>query len=255
MHTPSDPSASPAPTRALARLRLDPARALQALRTLIANPDDTAQVFTIIEAFSGRAPLRLLARFRRDPAGARLLAERPRIVPFLSDRSALRRLPAGSLGRAYLAFVESEGVTADGLVDASERGETGELALGRDFDYLRDRLRDTHDLWHALTGYRGDVVGEAALLAFSLAQTRNPGVALIVLAALVRTRDPVFARLLAVAFRDGLRAAWLPAVEWESLLAQPLDEVRRRLRVPAPPAYVPVRTSELRAAAELAAAA
>ena len=35
------------------------------------------------------------------------------------------------------------------------------------------------------------------------------------------------------AFRRGRRAAWLVAARWEELLARPLDEVRRRLRIEA----------------------
>ena len=35
---------------------------------------------------------------------------------------------------------------------------------------IHQRMRDTHDLWHAATGYKGDVVGELAVLAFTLAQ-------------------------------------------------------------------------------------
>lgn len=239
------PPARPAPG-------LYPLRALRALRALIANPDDTSQVFTIIESLSGRAPLRVTDRFARDPDGARLLAERPDILSLLRDRAALERMPAGSLAHAYLAFLDREGITADGLVRASEDGATGAFELGRDFEYVSDRLRDTHDLWHAVTGYQGDVVGETALLAFSVAQTKNPGVALIVLTALLRAHDPELTRLIAGAFRDGQRAAWLPAARWEELLPLPLGEVRRRLRIAPAPGYVPVRTSELRATGELA---
>ncbi len=41
------------------------------------------------------------------------------------------------------------------------------------------RLRDMHDLWHVVTGYGRDSFGEACLLAFSYAQTRNRGIAFI----------------------------------------------------------------------------
>ena len=229
-----------------------PRRALAALRALLANPDDTRHVFTIIESLPGRAPQRLLERFRSDPAGRRLLDTRAEILPLLRDRAALERMPKGSLGQAYLAFLDREKITADGLVEASREGETGAFQLGSDFDYVSDRMRDTHDLWHAASGYQGDVKGEAALLAFSVAQTKNPGVALIVLAALVRARDVELTSLIVRAFRDGRCAAWLPAVEWETLLPLPVAEVRRRLRMAQAPAYEPVRTSDMRANGELA---
>ena len=232
---------------ALPSLRLQPARALRALQRLSANPNDTAEVFTIIESLSGQAPLRVLARFQKDPAGAQLLAERPAMLSTLLDRAALGRLPRGSLAHAYLAFTEREAITADGLVQASLEGRFKELAPGSEFAFVSERLRDTHDLWHTVTGYQGDVVGEAALLAFNVAQLGNPGIAAIVLTALVQFRDAQFSALLARAFLDGLRAAWLPPVHWEVLLPLPLAQVRSILRIAPTPAYEPLRFSGLQA--------
>src|SRR5580658_4289601 len=87
----------------------DVPRATRALSALLRDPDDLPQVFTLIESMSGTAPHRLYLGMKRSATGARLLREQPDIVPILSDRERLRALPEGSLGRAYLAFVESEG--------------------------------------------------------------------------------------------------------------------------------------------------
>ena len=46
-------------------------------------------------------------------------------------------------------------------------------------------------------------------------------------------------------FVRGRRAEWLPAVEWEKILARPLDEVRRELNIDAPPTYAVFRSTEL----------
>jgi ubiquinone biosynthesis protein COQ4 len=161
-------------------------------------------------------------------------------------------MPEGSLGRAYLAFLEREKISAEGLVQASIDGNTGVIPEGSDFEYVGDRLRDTHDLWHTVTGYHGDLYGEASLLAFSGVQTGNPGIALIVMTALLRARDPRLVQLVWRGIVSAARAEWLPPVEWESLLPLPLDEVRRRLRIEPVPAYQTLRTSELRAMGELA---
>lgn len=228
-----------------------PRRALEALVKLVRDPDDLPQVFTVIESFSGPAIARNVRRLRRTASGARLLRERPDIATILRDREALRRLPEGSLGRAYLAFMEWEGISAEGIVAASEEGRSAPLEQAApDEAYFEQRMRDTHDLWHAVTGYRGDVLGEAALLGFSLAQTENPAIALIVLAALFKTRGAPEARKLIVdGFRRGRRASWLIDMEWEALLALPVEEVRARLGVDAPPVYTPIRSAELRARA------
>jgi ubiquinone biosynthesis protein COQ4 len=230
-----------------ATMSFAPRRAFTALSRLLRDPDDLPQVFTLIQSFSGGAPARLLRRLRGTASGARMLRERPDIVPLLSDREALRRLPDGSLGRAYLDFVESEDISAQGLLDANERGRVAAPELPEDLAWLHARMRDTHDLWHAVTGYKGDVLGEAGLLAFTLVQTRNPGVALIVIAALLKARDDREVRRFIVAgLRRGWRAAWLPATEWETLLAEPVVDVRARLGVDAPPVYTPLRSAELK---------
>lgn len=226
--------------------KLELTRAWRAFVALTRNPDDTAQVFTLIESLSGGTPQRLHRRLLADPNGPRLLRERPDIVPLLANRARLRQLPEGSLGRAYLAFVESEGISADGLRAASAAGEEGGR-LSSELSWLHDRMRDTHDLWHTLTGYRGDVLGEVALLAFNLPQTHNPALALIVLFGLTRARTREAFGLILGGLRRGLRSRWLPALDWEALLARPVAELRRELGVGEPPAYTPVRSSELRA--------
>ncbi|MET0385138.1 MAG: Coq4 family protein [Polyangiales bacterium] len=233
-------------------VQFEPRRALRAIRILASNPDDTAQVFTIVEALSGTTLTRLARRMQADASGAQLLASQPDIVARLSDRDALARLPAGSLGRAYLAFVERENITADGLRDADAAGRR--VAIPPPLDFVNARLRDTHDLWHAATGYSGDVLGEASLLAFTFAQLWNPGIALIVVVALFKTlagapgNNAQARRTIIDGFRRGLKAKWLPSQPWENLLALPLDEVRRMLALEAPPVYREVRSFELKAA-------
>lgn len=219
-------------------------RAASAVRDLLRDPNDTAQVFRLIDALSGPTPRHLRGSFTASRTGARLLAERPRILDRLSDHEGLAALPAGSLGRAYLDFMTAGGLTPDGLVQASE-------VLGPEHDgadeaaWIGQRMRDTHDLWHVVTGYRGDLIGESSLLAFTYAQTRTRGIGLLAAVAVVQANDPDARRLIIDGFVRGLRAAWLPAVAWEEQLAEDLELVRARLRVGPPPPYEPVWAHEL----------
>lgn len=230
-------------------------KALVAARALVADPDDLPKVFTIIEALSGNTYARVARRMATTEGGQRLLRDRPEVVKRLEDRAALARLPEGSLGRAYLAFVESENISPEGISAADDEGRFREQGLPAPLDYVHARLRDTHDLWHALVGYRGDVLGEVALLAFTFAQTRNPGIALMVGIGLLKLASiPGSRRLILDGYRRGRKAAHLPSVEWEALLAQPLSEVRARLSVEPPPDYRPVRSAELRQPATAASA-
>src|SRR4029077_304586 len=91
-------------------------------RILANDPDDLPQVFTIIESLSMNTLQRIADRMQRSASGRRMLASRPDIVDVLADRAALARMPAGSLGRAYLAFVESENISAAGIRDAATKG-------------------------------------------------------------------------------------------------------------------------------------
>jgi len=221
---------------------VEPLRALRAVAAIARDPDDTAQAFTLIEALSG---VRTPAWIARRLHGRALLRDRPDILAQLTDREALRRMPPDSLAHAYLAFVESEGISAEGLRAASLRGEA--RSADADVEFVRQRMRDTHDLWHAVLGYRGDVLGEASVLAFTFAQTRNAAIGVLVLVGLLKLGTAEARALVVNGFRRGRRAAWFPEQPWESLLPLPVDEVRRRLRAGTPPAYTPIRATELRA--------
>jgi ubiquinone biosynthesis protein COQ4 len=234
---------SPSPIASEPRARIRPVQAWRAIRALLADPDDTAQVFRIIDALSGRSGERLFARFRATPTGARILEERRSLLGTLSDRDALRALPEGTLGRIYADFVSREQLSADGLVAASAEGGR-QVDFGAERRLVGERLRDMHDLWHVVTGYGRDLVGEAALLAFSYAQTRNRGVGFIVAVAWWRAgrAGAGFRRMIEEAYRRGKRSAWLPAADWEALLSKPLGDVRAELRLGSPPRYEELRS-------------
>jgi ubiquinone biosynthesis protein COQ4 len=207
------------------------------------DPDDTTQVFEIIDALAGRAFENSFRKFRRSSNGPRLIEEQPDIVALLNDREVLGSMPAGSLGRAYLDFVIREELTPEGLSSASKEFDQ-DPAAPKGAYWFGARLRDTHDLYHVLTGYNRDLVGEASLLAFTWAQTRNRGIGAIVLMAYIRSGqdNPAARGMIRAGYRRGRKAAWLPEQDWEQLLTQPLKEVREDLRLGDLPAYDEVRS-------------
>ena len=79
---------------------------------------------------------------------------------------------------------------------------------------------------------------------FTYRQTGNPGIGLIVLTAWWKAgRDlPGSRALILDGYRRAGTAAWLPAVDWESLFEWPLEEVRQTLRVTPVEAYTAVRS-------------
>ena len=224
--------------------RRQPLVALRALRNLINDPERTDEVFVITSSLSGDSIQRGHTRFAATPLGRNVLDTRRALLDRLTDRAALARLPEGSLGRAYLHFVETNNIAADGLVEASEAGENdasrknayGEL--NEEQIHYACRLRDMHDLWHVVTGYSTQPFGEVCVVTFSYPQTGNLGLGVIgLIGALKVARGyPLRAVLSAAwqAYRNGRRAAWLPAADWEALLAQPLAAVRAQLKLTPP---------------------
>ena len=159
--------------------RIKPIQAGLAISRLLRDPDDTGQVFKVLEALRGDSLSRALRRMRNDERGQTLLAEQPNIVNALNDREALAALPEGSIGRAYYDFVHAEGLSADGLIASSHEAPRFEK-IGQDQRWLGDRLRDIHDLQHVMTGYGRDTLGELCLLSFMTTQVPSRGIDFII---------------------------------------------------------------------------
>lgn len=219
--------------------------AWQGIRALIANPDDTVQVFKIIRALSGNSGERAFQRFLASEHGSKILAEKRSLVSTLNDRESLMAMPAGSFGRAYADFTAREEISPAGLVDASEAVPAEDGPICPDRELFGKRLRDSHDLWHVLTGYGRDLVGEGGLLAFTYGQTRNRGIGFIVAVAYLKAGRvlPEQRPVIRDGFRRSKKADWLPGADWEALLPLPLDEARAILRIE-PVGEYPVFRSE-----------
>ena len=219
--------------------RLRPLVALRAVRKLMSDGEDTHQVFLLIDALRGKTTLRQFGRFRQTEAGRAVLRERRRLLDHLSDRASLAALPTGSLGRAYYDFTASENLSAEGLVEASQVSMAALPADG--VTLFRERSREMHDLLHVVTGYGRDPLGEACLVAFSYAQTRLKGFAMIAAFAarrIARSRpgQPVH-RAVFEGYRHGRRAGWLPGADWEALLVEPVEGIRAHFTVKPPACY------------------
>ncbi len=219
-----------------------PVQALRSVRALIANPDNTAEVFRIIEALKGGSITRAVARLESLPGGRELLRQKPDILSLLGDRDALRAMPEGSVGRAYLKFVETQSLSADGLVAASEEVPRGRgSGLNPEERWLGNRLRDIHDLQHVVCGYGRDPLGELCLLSFMVTQTPNRGIAFIIFMARRKARQAAVSFSVDDCIEEGRRigeaATWFATVNWEERLAEPLDQIRGELGVLKPTLY------------------
>jgi ubiquinone biosynthesis protein COQ4 len=246
--SPSNPSPAPSTTGALAGLPADLESlssvqrwklALGLLRKVLSDPEDTGQVLKFLSVInSGRWTQRRISRFFSDPRGQALYAEHRALDSRTIDLDALAALPEGTLGHAYARFLRSHGLTPEVFDGAPPGFSDPQLS------YIVQRMRQTHDLWHVVTGCETDPAGEVALQAFSYSQTRAPGSAFLAVFGALRVarerHDVGVLRDVVTLFRTGKRAGWLPSFAWEDHWATPLTEVRALLGLPAQP---PARTA------------
>lgn len=221
--------------------RRDWRTAFDAIRKLMANGDDTTQVFRIMRALNvGNGP-RNYARLIATVEGGRIASEQVELAERFSDRAFVRQFAPGTVGAAYRAFLETTGYSADGLVQVSKIDSDDQVA--HPYAWFGRRVRDTHDIWHVLTGYKADEsLGEACLVAFSYAQVGGLGWAFIGGAAALKslsvTRNTLFARAVWEGYRNGRRARWISGEDYLALLAEPIESARARLGIVTPTAYL-----------------
>jgi ubiquinone biosynthesis protein COQ4 len=212
-------------------------KALYHFRKLMADKEDTSQVFHITHALNGNDLYKQYNRFLADPEGAKRFEQRRYLPPLLDDRETLRAMPKGSLADAYCNFMDQEGLTAQGLVDEFDRFIEGqEDPRSPDFKWFNNRSRDTHDLEHVLTGYGRDALGETCVLAYSYQQRSGFGIQFIAyLGALEVKRwapkgTPTIKAIREAASR-GRAAKHLMLYDIMDILPRPLEEVREMLNI------------------------
>jgi ubiquinone biosynthesis protein COQ4 len=221
--------------------RRDWRTAFDAIRKLLANGDDTTQVFRIMKALNTGNSERNYARLIATEAGGKLAYDRLELTERFTDKAWVTQFAPGTVGAAYREFLETTGYSADGLAEVSKVIREDELL--HPYGWFGRRVRDIHDIWHVLTGYKADEsLGEACLVAFSYAQVGGLGWAWIAGAASLKslkvTGNRLFAKAVWEGYRNGRKAKWLAGEDYEALMAEPIDAARARLGIVEPAAYL-----------------
>jgi ubiquinone biosynthesis protein COQ4 len=202
-------------------------RGVVSMVRLVRDPDRLGEVFAMADALVKPEILdEMVAVFSRDARGARALEERPRVGKI--DLAALRELPQGTLGRVY----------ADHMIDNDlDPTALPSMEAPTPRAYVRAHLYESHDVWHAVTGFRTDVAGELGLQAFNLAQFPSRlAVGLLamgLLNAVIFHFDETERRMdqIARGWAMGKRARPLFGTAWASMWGQKIDDVRRDLGI------------------------
>lgn len=199
--------------------------AVKSLHGLLTNPNETQHVLNLgLVVNHGTFP-QFLTRLLLDPEGARLFRDRPTIDRTHVDFDHLRTLPETTLGGAYVRFLDRNGLDPDLFQPPPGLPEVPR--------FVAQRMRQTHDLWHVLTGYATDVPGEIALQAFTYSQTRLNGSNLLVVLGCAKwgTRHPGLVRMAREGYQRGTKARFLPPLRFEEWFERDLEAVRRELNV------------------------
>lgn len=215
-------------------------RAVHHFRELLKDKEETSHVFKIFESLPSSKFMPRVRRLTLSPHGEALRRSEPALPPILDDHAALRKTAPGSVAHAYCDFMESQGLSAAGLV--AEADKLGHPKYSDLVQWFSDRSRDVHDLMHVLTGYSRDALGEQCVLLFTHGQQPSQGHLLIGWAGaahirrLTNTRAPIFKAALQ-AQRTGRTCPPLVSLPIRDMLALDLEEVRGMLGIPEPTWY------------------
>ncbi|MEM9084807.1 MAG: Coq4 family protein [Pseudomonadota bacterium] len=221
--------------------RYSPLRAWKNFRLLMKDKEDTSLVFKIYESLPSNDFMPRVERLAFSERGQTLRSSEPNLPEILDDHAALRKTPKGSLAHAYCDFMESEGLTAAGLVAEAE--SLGRAKYPDVIQWFAERSRDTHDLFHVLTGYGRDALGEQCVLLFTHGQSPSQGHLLIGYAGSINIKLQVKGSKAPImgavnqAKRTGRGAPPLLEQPIRELLKQPVESVRAALNIPEPTIY------------------
>jgi ubiquinone biosynthesis protein Coq4 len=209
-------------------------RSLYAAYKLSRDPQQTRYVFMMGDAQDNIVESERARGQITDPFASAALEEmwQTRFQTPRYDIEALLRLPADTLGGAYARHMRAHGLRPDYYREVTPRHR---------MQYLRERIHQTHDVWHLLTGFGMDEFGEVGLQGFYFAQFTNGQAAIIGAAAILKS--VLRARVgdlekhvdaFCQGYCAGKRAESLLAVKWEELWTETLENVRQRYRIEPP---------------------
>ena len=208
----------------------------------IKDKEQTNEVVAVFDNLPWRELHDEAAAFLQTDRGREIYRAEPYLPTFLDDHEALRCTPKGSFAHAYCDFMEREGLTAAGMVEATKAREDANY-FDDGVNWYIERLRDFHDILHIVTGYGRDILGEQCIFAYMYHQRPSPGHlylawigALMVRAQALRSRAPIIGAL-REARRNGKGCPRIVEQPIQELFALPLEEVRARFNTPAPHVY------------------
>jgi ubiquinone biosynthesis protein Coq4 len=145
------------------------------------------------------------------------------------DLEALGKLPADTLGGALARHMKAAGLDQDFYDHSQPRNR---------MQFLRLRMRQTHDIWHVLTETGTDPFDEVAIQGFVAGQYTSATSAILAAAVFLKAvfrgrfdELQMYVDGFCEGYVAGKRAESLLAVRWEELWGEKVETLRKRYQI------------------------
>lgn len=203
---------------------------LKGVVSLLVNPSSTSSIYDIEDGLRYVKPTNLSVEFiKLQPEVAQVVQER--YLAGKIELEALEKYPPGSLGHSYASYIKDLGLELEFYRS---------LKVDDDTSYIFMRRRQTHDIWHIITGFKTDLASELGLKAFEIAQMRNTLSVVILVGGIIRTLFKAPEKLndtfkfIVIGYLMGAEAKPFLAQKWEENWHKPLAEWREELGIVIP---------------------
>jgi ubiquinone biosynthesis protein COQ4 len=202
-------------------------KTIKGILALVKDPENIDLVYDIEDGLSqNQATKFAVDRIKSLPGVVDLIEERY-LAP-APNLDNLLQLPVDSLGYIYASYIQQSGFDPNFY---------RQMEIEDDIAYVLLRIRQTHDIWHIVTGFSTDVLGELGLKAFEFAQTRRPIAVVLVAGSLLKILFQAPDKLdkltdaIATGYSLGIKAKPLFAQKWEEGWHKSLSQWRTELNI------------------------
>ena len=202
--------------------------AVKLSKVLLKDHTKTQYIFALSHAVNGPALKRLYGKLLDTTQGGEIACDLPEFTD-LYDK--LSTCPENTVGHALLT---NQPFPLETLTKLSQRGRNNRAWINSKHPYvwMARRYRDTHDLFHVLTGYKTDTLGEVAMLAFSYAQQRLPSWGILLLIGMIKVKfHPLKIAAIIEGYYRGKKANWILGEKFDEMIFEDLDQCKKRLNI------------------------
>jgi ubiquinone biosynthesis protein Coq4 len=205
-------------------------RLTYAVLRLLINPNNLNPIFRVRE-FLGHKSFQFAINKTKSNSKIKEMMDDRYLTETPYDLKALISYPEGSLGQVFAKHMNFFKLDVVYYPDDIEDSTTSDIS------WIRQRSRETHDVWHCILGYKPDHLGEIKISSFFLQQTNAPLPAIIILVGILvavikkpHLLNELFESIIE-GWQDAKKSKELLEVKWEELWLLPITDVRESLNI------------------------